>query len=152
MGLSPYIVWLVVSNTAFIFLDIWDAILPFDKVIFFKMVFQPPTRCFLGIYLPGLLGIGSPLCLIQTSFFSLSLIHCWGLYYQPGEQWPILWGNSSQTAASTKEATPRPSHACCGTSCCLAFARCGWKAFNPLDEKSGWNMEIKGFNDHFLGF
>jgi hypothetical protein len=34
MGLSPYIVWLVVSNTAFIFHDIWDAILPIDFHIF----------------------------------------------------------------------------------------------------------------------
>ena len=30
--------WLVVSNMAFIFHNIWDVILPIDELIFFKMV------------------------------------------------------------------------------------------------------------------
>ena len=32
--------WLVVSNIAFIFHDIWDVILPIDELIFFRGVAQ----------------------------------------------------------------------------------------------------------------
>ena len=37
-GLIWVIIWLVVSNMAFIFHHIWDVILPIDELIFFKMV------------------------------------------------------------------------------------------------------------------
>ena len=41
-GLKWVIIWLVVSNMAFIFHHIWDVILPIDELIFSRWL-KPPT-------------------------------------------------------------------------------------------------------------
>ena len=44
--------WLVVSNMAFIFNNIWDVILPIDELIFFKMV-KTTNQMNMGVSING---------------------------------------------------------------------------------------------------